>query len=86
MRYLWEAAPARLRAARVEDPRELPDMLRTDLRAGDVVMIKGSLGSRMMPVARALREMFEPSHRLWPTSSPCSTCCATSRSAPAGRS
>ena len=61
MRQLWEAAPARLRAARVEDPRELPDMLRTDLRAGDVVMIKGSLGSRMMPVARALREMFEPS-------------------------
>ncbi len=61
MRYLWDAAPARLRAARVEDPQELPDMLRTDLRAGDVVMIKGSLGSRMMPVARALREMFEPS-------------------------
>ncbi len=61
MRHLWEAAPAHLRAARVEDPQKLPDMLKTDLRAGDVVMIKGSLGSRMMPVARALREMFEPS-------------------------
>ncbi len=61
MRYLWDAAPARLRAARVGDPQELPDLLKTDLRAGDVVMIKGSLGSRMMPVARALREMFEPS-------------------------
>ncbi len=61
MRHLWDVAPARLRAARVEDPRELPGMLRSDLRAGDVVMIKGSLGSRMMPVARALREMFEPS-------------------------
>ncbi len=61
MRHLWNAAPARLRAARVEDPRELPDILRADLRAGDVVMIKGSLGSRMMPVASSLRDMFEPS-------------------------
>jgi len=63
MQHLWDATPPHLRAARVEDPRELPDMLKSDLRAGDVVMIKGSLGSRMMPVARALREMFEPSRK-----------------------
>ncbi len=60
MRHLWEAAPEHLRAARVDDPERLPELLRRDLRGGDVVMIKGSLGSRMMPVAGALREMFKP--------------------------
>ena len=30
------------------------------VRAGDVVMVKGSLGSKMVPIARALRELGEP--------------------------
>ena len=29
------------------------------VRPGDVVMVKGSLGSRMVPIARALRELGE---------------------------
>ncbi len=60
MAHLWEAAPAHLRGARVAQAAELPKILRGDLRAGDVVMVKGSLGSKMGPVAQALREMFEP--------------------------
>ncbi len=61
MKHLWEAAPARLRAARTETSGELPAILKRDLRGGDVVMIKGSLGSRMGPVVEALIGMFEPS-------------------------
>ncbi len=61
MAHLWEAAPARLRAAKAAHSDELPDILQRDLRAGDVIMIKGSLGSKMGPVAEALKSMFEQS-------------------------
>ena len=44
-------------AARAEDLRE---PLIAALRGGDVVMIKGSNGSRMGPLAAALREHFSP--------------------------
>jgi UDP-N-acetylmuramyl pentapeptide synthase len=34
-------------------------MLTSGVRAGDVVMIKGSLGSRMAPLVEALKRHFD---------------------------
>ena len=60
MRHLWEAAPEWMRAARAETPEALKEALLGDLRPGDVIMVKGSAGSRMGPLAEALRRTFEP--------------------------
>ncbi len=57
-RALYEAAPAPMRAAWGERSRDIQDELAKALRGGDVVMIKGSNGSRMGPVVAALCERF----------------------------
>ncbi|MBV8662210.1 MAG: UDP-N-acetylmuramoylalanyl-D-glutamyl-2, 6-diaminopimelate--D-alanyl-D-alanine ligase, partial [Hyphomicrobiales bacterium] len=57
-RALYDAAPAPMRAAWSEKSRDIQDELANTLRGGDVVMIKGSNGSRMGPVVAALRERF----------------------------
>ncbi len=57
-RALYEAAPAAMRAAHAEHAEALREPLLAAMRAGDVVMIKGSNGSRMGPLAAALRERF----------------------------
>jgi len=59
-RALYDAAPANLRAAHAERADALREPLMTAIRAGDVVMIKGSNGSRMGPLAAALREFSPP--------------------------
>jgi UDP-N-acetylmuramoyl-tripeptide--D-alanyl-D-alanine ligase len=59
-RALYEAAPAAMRAAYAERAQDLRGPLIAALRAGDVVMIKGSNGSRMGPLAAALRDNFTP--------------------------
>ena len=59
-RALYEAAPGSRRGAYAEKTEELRAPLVAALRAGDVVMIKGSNGSRMGPLAAALREHFSP--------------------------
>jgi UDP-N-acetylmuramoyl-tripeptide--D-alanyl-D-alanine ligase len=59
-RALYEAAPAAMRAAWADRSRDIQDELTKTLRGGDVVMIKGSNGSRMGPVVAALRERFSP--------------------------
>jgi UDP-N-acetylmuramoyl-tripeptide--D-alanyl-D-alanine ligase len=60
-RALYEAAPAAMRAAHADTSEGLREPLTTALRAGDVVMIKGSNGSRMGPLAAAVRERFAAS-------------------------
>ena len=45
--------PAR-RGAHAPDSDGLTDLLRAEIRAGDVVLVKGSLGSRMGPIVRCL--------------------------------
>jgi UDP-N-acetylmuramoyl-tripeptide--D-alanyl-D-alanine ligase len=55
---LYEAAPAALRAAHAERAEALREPLLNAMQAGDVVMIKGSNGSRMGPLAALLREHF----------------------------
>ncbi len=57
-RALYDAAPAPLRAAWGERSSEIRDALVGAVRAGDVIMIKGSNGSRMGPLVAALRETF----------------------------
>ena len=62
-RALYEAAPASLRAGWSERSSEIRDALVGSVRAGDVVMIKGSNGSRMGPLVQALRETFSSTGR-----------------------
>jgi UDP-N-acetylmuramoyl-tripeptide--D-alanyl-D-alanine ligase len=58
MRHLWEAVPASRRARYAASSEELKDALVSDLKAGDVVVVKGSLGSRMGPLVEAIKERF----------------------------
>jgi UDP-N-acetylmuramoyl-tripeptide--D-alanyl-D-alanine ligase len=62
-RALYDAAPARLRAAHAARAEDLREPLIAALRAGDVVMVKGSNGSRMGPLAAALRQHFAPENK-----------------------
>ena len=60
MANLWAKTPAARQGAYARTSEELREALVAGLRAGDVVMIKGSLGSRMGPLAEALRAAFPP--------------------------
>ncbi|MCW5771255.1 MAG: UDP-N-acetylmuramoylalanyl-D-glutamyl-2,6-diaminopimelate--D-alanyl-D-alanine ligase [Rhodospirillaceae bacterium] len=51
---LAAALPARLRGAHAPDSAALLPLVVAAVRAGDVVMVKGSLGSRMAPIVQAL--------------------------------
>ncbi|MGE0211530.1 MAG: UDP-N-acetylmuramoylalanyl-D-glutamyl-2,6-diaminopimelate--D-alanyl-D-alanine ligase [Parvibaculaceae bacterium] len=58
MRHLMEAMPAERRGAYAETSGDLEGPLLAALRKGDVVMVKGSLGSRMGPLVDAIRERY----------------------------
>ena len=60
MRNLWEATPAAKRGTYVQTSAELKDILISELQGGDVVMVKGSLGSRMGILVDAMRTKFAP--------------------------
>ena len=60
MQALWEQLPPARRAGYAERAAELAPILGDELRAGDVVMIKGSKGSRMGPLVEALKARFAP--------------------------
>jgi UDP-N-acetylmuramoyl-tripeptide--D-alanyl-D-alanine ligase len=61
MRVLWEALPASRRGGYAEDSAALEAQVLPAIRAGDVVMVKGSLGSRMAPIVKALQRNY-PRH------------------------
>jgi UDP-N-acetylmuramoyl-tripeptide--D-alanyl-D-alanine ligase len=60
-RALWEALPASRRGGYAEDSAALEAQVLLAIRAGDVVMVKGSLGSRMAPIVKALQRNY-PRH------------------------
>ena len=58
MKHLWDNVAAPQQGAYAEAAIALIDHLVANLRSGDSVVIKGSLGSKMGPVADALRHRF----------------------------
>jgi UDP-N-acetylmuramoyl-tripeptide--D-alanyl-D-alanine ligase len=61
MHALWEALPASRRGGYAENSSMLETQVLTAIHAGDVVMVKGSLGSRMGPIVKALQRTY-PRH------------------------
>jgi UDP-N-acetylmuramoyl-tripeptide--D-alanyl-D-alanine ligase len=64
MRALWQALPAGRRGGYAEDSAALEAQVLSAVRAGDVVMVKGSLGSRMAPIVHALQRLSLRHERL----------------------
>ena len=58
MHELWDLLPKHLRGAYSEEAASLRPLLLEDVRPGDVIMIKGSLGTRMGPLVEALKREF----------------------------
>jgi len=58
MKHLWDAVPEAKRATYAETSAALLETLLRDLAAGDSVVVKGSLGSKMGPLVEALRKQF----------------------------
>ncbi|HZP77273.1 MAG TPA: UDP-N-acetylmuramoylalanyl-D-glutamyl-2,6-diaminopimelate--D-alanyl-D-alanine ligase [Pseudolabrys sp.] len=61
MRALWEALPSNRRGGYAETAAELEAGVLSAIRGGDALMIKGSLGSKMGPIVKALEKRF-PRH------------------------
>jgi UDP-N-acetylmuramoyl-tripeptide--D-alanyl-D-alanine ligase len=55
---LWEALPSRARGGYAEMAAGLEPAVLGAIRAGDAVMVKGSLGSKMGPIVKALERQF----------------------------
>jgi UDP-N-acetylmuramoyl-tripeptide--D-alanyl-D-alanine ligase len=58
MHSLWEALPSGRRGGYAETAAELEPLVLDAVRAGDAIMIKGSLGSKMGPIVKALERQY----------------------------
>ena len=58
MQALWEALPSERRGGYAETAPELEPAVLGAVHAGDAVMVKGSLGSRMGPIVAALARKY----------------------------
>jgi UDP-N-acetylmuramoyl-tripeptide--D-alanyl-D-alanine ligase len=58
MQALWQALPASRRGGYAENSAALEAQVLPAIRAGDAVMVKGSLGSRMAPIVKALQRAY----------------------------
>jgi UDP-N-acetylmuramoyl-tripeptide--D-alanyl-D-alanine ligase len=60
MAHLWTALPAALRGGHASDSRTLAPLVTASVGPGDVVMVKGSAGSRMGVIVNALMALDAP--------------------------
>jgi UDP-N-acetylmuramoyl-tripeptide--D-alanyl-D-alanine ligase len=60
MKRLWEVLPAGRRGAYASDAAELEGLVLGAIGRGDVVMVKGSLGTRMGPIVEAFKARLRP--------------------------
>ena len=58
MRNLWEALPSSRRGGYADTSAQLESQVTAAIRAGDTVMVKGSLGSKMKLIVTALERRF----------------------------
>ena len=58
MQALWEALPSSRRGGYAETAAVLESAVLDAIRDGDAVMVKGSLGSKMGPIVKALERQF----------------------------
>jgi UDP-N-acetylmuramoyl-tripeptide--D-alanyl-D-alanine ligase len=58
MRQLWDALSSGKRGGYADSSAALESQVLAGIRAGDAVMVKGSLGSRMKPIVTALERRF----------------------------
>ena len=58
MHSLWEALPSERRGGYAETSAALEPQVLAAIRAGDAIMVKGSLGSRMGPIVKALEQSY----------------------------
>jgi UDP-N-acetylmuramoyl-tripeptide--D-alanyl-D-alanine ligase len=58
MHVLWEALPSGVRGGYAETAAALEPSVLAAIRDGDAVMVKGSLGSKLGPIVKALERQF----------------------------
>jgi UDP-N-acetylmuramoyl-tripeptide--D-alanyl-D-alanine ligase len=58
MRHLWEGLPASRRGCYAPTSAALEPAVLEAINAGDAVMVKGSFGSKMAPIVKALEKRF----------------------------
>lgn len=64
MAHLHDALPPEKRGAHAANSKDLAALVKADVKAGDVVVVKGSAGSRMGLIVKALQEGNEGDHAL----------------------
>ena len=64
MRHLHDALPSARRGVHVDDAAELLPVIEAELRPGDTLLVKGSLGMRMGRIVEALLTRAEPTRRV----------------------
>ncbi|WP_216073857.1 hypothetical protein, partial [Acinetobacter baumannii] len=58
MRYLWEALPSAKKGGYADTSATLESQVVSAIGPGDVITVKGSLGSRMKTIVTALEKKF----------------------------